>query len=274
MILTTGLSPGAGQLSPLVVRPCLCSLSTTQHIGAQDEASSCSSFSVLLHAFASHTAIRGCLECKIAGAGVSPESLINAPLWVVGRAPSTDLACRSRRRWRSSRMPTSLGSKQSLLPYSATAWTQATWTAVTLSGTTPYVFVRVRSLASAALASFIHRLWCSINVRCASIQTPSQCVAGLLNLMNLFPTFIFAGGFGSRCFLWPCLGANSAVCISAVSNCSRRLLSHSMLFTAHLWRIVRTWMTSLPITTLSRSAPNDGPSAETYSSTRLIRSEV
>jgi len=149
-----------------------------------------------------------CMDSKIAGPGVSPESLISAPRGVMGSAPRIDLACRLRRSWRSSRLPASLGSHQSSLPYSATAWTHATWTALTLSGTTPYVVVRVRSLASAALAFFMHRLWCSLSVRCTSIQTPSQRVACLLNHMNPSPTFIFADSFGRRCFLWPRLRVN------------------------------------------------------------------
>ena len=133
IVLTTGSSPGAGQHMPSVVLPCSCSVSTTRPIGVPDEGSSCSSFSLLLHALASLAANRCCLESKITGAGVSRDSLIKAPLGVVGSAPRTDLACRLRRSWRSSRLPTSLGSHQSSLPYSATAWTQATWTALTLS---------------------------------------------------------------------------------------------------------------------------------------------
>jgi len=78
--------------------------------------------------------------------------------------PVVDLSC----------LPTSLESHQSSLPFSVTAWTHATRMALTLSGTTPYVIVRVWSLASAALAFFIHRLWCSLNIRCVSTQTPTQ----------------------------------------------------------------------------------------------------
>jgi hypothetical protein len=59
---------------------------------------------------------------------------------------------------------------------------------------------RVRSLASAALGFFMHRLWWSLNVRCASIHTPSQLVACVLNRTDSFPTHIFAFSFGRRCF--------------------------------------------------------------------------
>jgi len=123
VVLTTGSSPGAGQLMPLVVRPCSCSFLTALHIGAPEEGFLCSSFSLLLHAFSILAANRCCLESKITGAGISPDSLISAPRGVVGSAPRMDLACRLRRSWRPSRLPTSLGSHQSSLPYSATAWT-------------------------------------------------------------------------------------------------------------------------------------------------------
>jgi len=138
VVLTTDSSPGGGQSVPSVVRPWSCSSLIILHIGAPEEGLWCSSFSLLLHAFASLAANRCCLESRITGASVSPDSLISAPCGVVGSAPRMDLACRLRRSWRSSRLPTSLGSHQSSLPYSATAWTHATWTALTLSGTTPY----------------------------------------------------------------------------------------------------------------------------------------
>jgi hypothetical protein len=126
VVLTAGSSPGAGQFMPSVVRPCSCSFRTTLHIGAPEEGLLCSSFRLLLHAFSSLAANRCCLESKVTGSGVSPDSLITAPRGVMGRAPRTDLACRLRRSWRSSRLPTSLGSHQSSLPYSATGWTHAT----------------------------------------------------------------------------------------------------------------------------------------------------
>jgi len=186
-----------------------------------------------------------------------------------------DLASRLRRRWRSSHLPTSLGSHQRSQPYSATAWTHATWTALTVSGTTPYVLVRVRSLASAALAFFIHRLWSSLNVRCASIHTPTQRVACALNRTDSFPTLIIAVSFGRRCFRWPCLRVNSAASVFAVSNCSPRLLSHSMLFAVHLSSIEMRWLTSLLVATQPSSCTNNSPSAsDTYSSTYLISPEV
>jgi len=275
MVLTTDSSPGAGHIMPSVVRPCSCSSLTTLHIGAPEEGFRCNSFSLPLHESASLAANRCCLESKTTGAGVSPDSLITAPHGVVGSTPMMDLACRLRRSWRSSRLPASLGSHQSSLPYSATAWTHATWTALTLSGTMPYVVVRVRSLASAALAFFKHRLCCSLNVRCASIQTPNQHVAGVLNRMTPLPTHIFAVGFSRRCFLSPRLRLNSAASVCAVSNFSPRLLAHSMLLAAHLSSIETTWLTSLPVATQPRSPTKDSPSAsDTYSSTHLISPEV
>jgi len=87
--------------------------------------------SLKLHAFVGLAANHCCLESVIIAAGVSPDSLIDASLGVVGSAPRMDWACWFRRSWRSSRLPTCLGSHQSLLAYSATTWTQATWTALT-----------------------------------------------------------------------------------------------------------------------------------------------
>jgi hypothetical protein len=171
VVLTAGSSPGAGQFIPLVVRPCSCSFLTTLYISTPEEGLLCSSFSLLLHAFPSLAANRCCLESKVTCAGASPDAVISGPRGVVGSAPTMNLACRLGRSWRLSRLPTCLGSHQSSLPYSATAWTHATWMARTLSGTMPYVLVCHRSLASAALAFLMHRLWCSLNVRCASIQT-------------------------------------------------------------------------------------------------------
>jgi len=254
VVLTASTAPGPGQFMPSVVRPCACSFLTALHIGAPEEGFLCSSFSLLLHAF-SILAVNCCfLESKITGGGVSPDSLISAPSGVVGSPPRMDLACQLRRSWRSSRLPTSLGSHQSSLPYSATAWTHATWTAHTHSGTTPYVLIRVRSLASGALALFMHRLWCSLNVRCASIHTPSQRVACALNRTDSFPTHIFAVSFGRRCFWWPRLAGNRAASVFAASSCSPHVLAHSMLFAAHLSSIETTWLTSLLVATQPRSS--------------------
>jgi len=97
VVLTAGSSPGAGLLMPLIVRPCSCSFLTTLHIGAPEEGLLCSSFSLPLHAFSSLAANRCCLESKVTGAGVSPDSLISAPRGVVGSAPRIDLACQLRR---------------------------------------------------------------------------------------------------------------------------------------------------------------------------------
>ena len=161
VVLTTNSSPGGGQSVPSVVRACPCYSLITLHVSAPEEGLWCSSFSLPLHAFASLAANRCCLESRITGTGVSPHCLIRVPCGVVGSAPRIDLACRLRRSWMSSRLPTSLGSHPSSFPYSATAWTDATWTAHTFCGTTLYVLVTVRSPASAALAFFMHRLCCS-----------------------------------------------------------------------------------------------------------------
>ena len=235
--------------------------------------SSC--FSLLLHPFASLAVNRCCLESKITSAGVCPDSLISAPSGVVGSAARMDLACRLMRSSRSSRLPTSLGSDQSSLPYSATAWTHATWTALTLSGTTQYVLVRVRSLASAALAFIMHRLCHSLNLRWGSIQTPSQCVACALNRMIPFPTRVFAVSFGRRCILFPRLRVNSHASNFAVSNCNQRLLVHLMLWAAHLSSTMTTWLSLPPVANRPRSSTKDSSSAsDTYSSTHLISLEV
>jgi len=165
VVLTSGSSPGPGQFIPFVVQRCSCSSLTTLHIGTPEEELQCSSFSFPLHAFSSLAANRFCLESTATGTSVSPNFLISEPRGVVGSAPRMVLACQLRRSWRSSRLPTSLGSHDCWLPCSATAWTHATWKALTLPGTTVYVLVNIRSLVSAALAFFMHWLWCSLNVR-------------------------------------------------------------------------------------------------------------
>jgi hypothetical protein len=203
---------------PSVVGPGSSSYLTGLYLGALEKELLCSSFGLLLHGFSSLAAKRCSLESKVTGFGVSPDSLINAHRGAVGSSPRMALACRLRGSWRSSQLPTSLGSHQSSLPYGATAWTYATWTAHSLSGTSPYALVCDRSQANAALACFMHRLWCSINVRCAAVQMPSPHVACPLNCMHPFPTLIFAFSLGWRCFLWPCLRVNSAASVCAVSN--------------------------------------------------------
>jgi len=275
VVLTTDSSPGGSQSVRSVVRPCSWHCLIALHIGAPEEGLWCICLSLLPHSFTSVAVNRCFLESTITGAGVSPDYLISAPCGVVGSAPRMDLACRLRRSWRSSCLPTSLGSHQSSLPYSATAWTHATWAALTLSGTTPYILVRVQSLAFAALAFIMHRLCWSINIRCASIQTPSPRVTCVLNHVIPFRTLIFVVSFGRRCFLWPRLRLISAVSVFAVSNCSLRLLAHSMRFPAHLSSIETTWVTSLPVATQPRSSTNNSPSAsDMYSLTHFLSPEV
>jgi len=243
VVLTSDSLPGAGLIMPTVVWQSACYFLTTLHHGAPEEGFRCNSFRLLLHVSASPPANCCCLESKITSVGVSPDSLISAPRGVVGSALRMDLACRLRRSWKSSCLPTALGSHQSSLQYSATAWTHATWMAPMLSGTIPYVVVRVQSLAAAALACFMHQLCGSLIVGCASIQTPSQRVACVLNCMNPLLTVIFAVSCGQRCFLWPCLRVNSAASVLAVLNCSPRLHAHSMLLAAHFSSIETMWLT-------------------------------
>jgi hypothetical protein len=108
VVLDTGSSHGASQFMPLVVQPWSCSFLTALHICALEEGFLCHSFSLLLHAFSSLAGIRCCLESKITGAGVSPDSLISTPCRVVGSMPRMDQACRLRSNFTSSRLPSSL----------------------------------------------------------------------------------------------------------------------------------------------------------------------
>jgi len=91
----------------------------------------------------------------IAGAGVSPDCLISSPCVVVGSAPRMAMACRLRRSWRSSCLPTSVGSHQSSLPYSATAWMHATWTALMALTNNPICLVK-GSESSFCSPGFLH----------------------------------------------------------------------------------------------------------------------
>jgi len=275
MVLTTNTSPGGGQIIASVVRPCSASFLTTLHIGSLEERFWCSSISLPLFAFASLTVNLDCLESKISGAGVSPDFLSSAPGGVMGSYPRMDLACRLRRSWRPSRLPTSLGSHWSLLPYSATAWMHPTSMALTLSGTTQYVVVRVLSKLSTALAFFRHQLCCSSNIRCSSIQMTSKCGACVSIRMNLFPTIIVVVSFGRMCFPLPCLHVHGVTSIFGVSNCSLNVLAHSMFLAAHLSRLLTTWLTLLPVATQPRSFPKDSHLAfNTYSSTNMISLEL
>ena len=164
-VRTTDSSPAGSQSVLSVDQPSSRSSMITLHIGAPVEGLCCGSISLLMHAFASLAVNRGGLASKITSTGVRPDSLISAPCWVICSAPRMDLAYRLRSGWRSSRLPTSLGSHLSSLQYSATAWTHATWSVLTVTGTSQYFLVRIRSLASTALAFFMHWLCCSLNVR-------------------------------------------------------------------------------------------------------------
>ena len=87
MVLTTGSSTGGGQLMPSALWLCLCFISATRCFGVLEEGSLCISLSLLLYAFASLAAHCCCLESNITGAGVSPDSLINAPLGLWAARP-------------------------------------------------------------------------------------------------------------------------------------------------------------------------------------------
>jgi len=137
------------------------------------------------------------------------------------------------------------------------------------------VLVIVRSLASAALALCIHQSCPSLNVRCASIYTPSEHVTCLLDRMKLFLTVSFAVSLAQRCFLWPRLHLNSAASFIAVSNISPHLLAHSIHFATYLSGIVLTLLILLPINAKPRLSTFDSPSAgDRYSSSNLITPDV
>jgi len=151
----------------------------------------------------------------------------------------------------------------------------ATWTALARTGTMPYVLVCVRSLASAALAFFMNQLWCTLNIRCGCIQTPSQHVACALYCVDQFVTHIVPLSLGRTCFLWPGQDVNSAASVFAVSNCSPCVLAHSMISAAQLSSIETIWWTLFQVVTYPRSSTKDSPSgSDTYSSTHMISPEV
>jgi len=79
---------GEESLRRSVHPPCYCLL----RIGAPEEGFCCNSCCLLLYASACLAANHCCLESEIAGAGVSPDSLISAHSGVVGSAPRMDLA--------------------------------------------------------------------------------------------------------------------------------------------------------------------------------------
>lgn len=172
-------------------------------------------------------------------------------------------------------LPPSLVSHLSSLPHRATNRTHVTWTVHFLAGTMLYVFVRVRSLASAALVHIMYYLYCSLIIWCASLQMPSQGVACWLNCMTLSPTTIFPISCDWRCFSWPCTRMNYPAYSFAVLNCSPWLPANWILFAEYRSSNVTTRFTSLPITTQLRFLPkNSSSTGNTFSSTRLINSEM
>jgi hypothetical protein len=180
----------------------------TLNIEAPEEGFRCSSWCMLLHVSASLATKCYCLQSKVTCPGVTPDYLTSGPHGVVRSKPKMDVACRLRRSWRSSPLRTSLRSHHSTDIYSATAWTYATWPALTMAGTITYIVVSVRTLPSADLAFFIHRLFRSLNVRCASFLIPSKHVTCVLSYTNLLRTVISAVSFGLRCIQGPLLRLN------------------------------------------------------------------
>jgi hypothetical protein len=215
MVLTTGSSTGVSQFIPSVFPPCSCSFLTALHIGDPAEGLLCSCISLRFHAF-SGLAVNICyLQSKITLSSVYRNSGNSAPHGNMDSAGGMDLACRLRTSRRSTRLPTSLGSYETSLSHSANAWTQATLLALTHSAMTPYVFIKVRSLASGALSFFVYWMWCSLNARCVSIHIPRLRLPCTLNHTDLFLTLIFAVRCGWACFLWPRLHVNSACSVFA-----------------------------------------------------------
>ena len=152
---------------------------------------------------------------------------------------------------------------------------QASYTALTHAGATPYVLVSDLSCASAALAFFMHRSWCSLHVRCLSMQAPSHLVASLINLTKPLPTRIFTVSFGCRCFIWPRLPVNSADSVVALSNSSYHLFAQSMLTLVQASSFLTIWFTSLPVASDPTLSTKDRPSTqETFSLTDLMSHDV
>jgi len=145
------------------------------------------------------------------------------------QAPRVDVACRIKWCWRSSHLTVSLRSLQSWLPYGTTALTRAMWMAITHSATIPCILMSTCSWASPALAAYMHRLRCSLNVRWVFIQTPNHLVSSMLNWTKPFPTLISTVSYGWRCFLWPLLLVKSTASNFAVLNWTSHQLAHWML---------------------------------------------
>lgn len=144
---------------------------------------------------------------------------------------------------------------------------------VILSGTTPYITLRVCSQALAALPIVTHWVGGCVNVRCASVQTLTQLVASMINHMLLTGTHAIAVYFSCWCFLWSDLGVDSAASVCAVSICSPRQLSHSMTDAAYYSSCVTTWLSLLPVATQPQSFIIVSSLAEIYSSTDCISPE-
>lgn len=83
---------------------------------------------------------------------------ISVPHGVVSVLPRTDLAFHLRRHWRSFHLLISYTSQQGLCRYTATAWIQATSTALTVSQTTLHFLVMIRYVRSVALKVISDRL--------------------------------------------------------------------------------------------------------------------
>jgi len=126
-----------------------------------------------------------------------------------------------------------LGSHQSSLLSSATAWTQDTPMAPISLGTTPDIIGRIRGIASSAQHFAPHRFRRSFNVRRVSILTRISDVASLTHRIKPCTTLLSCVRFSRSSYLWPRRHVNSASTGFAVSNCSPLRFTHSKHFAVH-----------------------------------------
>jgi len=139
------------------------------------------------------------------------------------------------------------------------------------TGSTPHVLLTNWSHAFVALAFSMHWLWCSLNIRWASTQTPSLPVASMLNLMKLFPTYIFVVRFRCRFFLKVCLQAKVASSVLVGSISSSRLSAKSILTLAQASSFLITWFTwHLVDTHPTSSTPDSRSTLVTISPTHCM----
>jgi len=93
-VFTASSLSGLDQRMISASRPGSCSYVITLHIGAPEVRWSCTPFYLEpSYTLASLAVNHCCLAFRATGTGVSPDSLISAPIGVVRRAPRVDLAC-------------------------------------------------------------------------------------------------------------------------------------------------------------------------------------